>query len=71
MLTTKRCAAVYGLESSDTSDTPVEEGAAVRVGAPDLTVQPIPVLAYKKASFENDDVCNGLWCLYWSVFELV
>ena len=46
---------MYGLESSDTSHTPVEEGAAVRAGAPDLTV-PMPVLAYKKASIENDDV---------------
>ena len=67
MPTTKRRAAVYGLECSDTSDTPVEEGAAV---APDLIV-PLPVLAYKKESIENDDVCIGLWCLYWSVFELV
>ena len=58
------------LESSDTSRTQVEEGSAVRAGAPDLTV-PMPVLAYKKASIENDDVCIGLWCLYWSVFELV
>ena len=46
------------------------EGAAVLAGAPDLTV-PISVLAYKKASIENNDVCIGLWCLCWSVFELV
>ena len=58
------------LGSSDSSHTPVEEGAAVRAGAPDLTV-PMPVLAYKNASIENDDVCIGLWCLYRSVFELV
>ena len=70
MPTTKRGAAVYCLESSDTSDSPVKEGAAVRAGALDFTV-PMPVCAYKKASIENDDVCIGLWCLYWSVFELV
>ena len=70
MPTTKRRAAVNCLESSDTSDTPVEEDVAVWVGAPDLTVQ-MPVLAYKKASIENDDVCIGLWCLLWSVFKLV
>ena len=70
MPTTKRRVALYGLESSDTSHTPVEEGAAVLAGAPDLTVL-MPVLAYKNESIENDDVCIGLWCLYWSVFELV
>ena len=44
---TKRSTAVYCLGGSDTSDTQVEEGAAVRAGAPDLTV-PMPVLACKK-----------------------
>ena len=46
MLMTKRLAAVHCLGGSDTSDTPVEEGAAdssERAGAPDLTV-PMPVL---------------------------
>ena len=38
MPTTKWRTAMYGLESSDTSDTPVEEGAAVRAGAPDFTI---------------------------------
>ena len=66
MPTTKRSAAVYGLESSDTSDIPVEEGAAVLEGAPDLIV-PMPLLANKKESIENDDVCIGLWCFYWSL----
>ena len=67
MPTTKRRAAVYGLESSDTSRTPVEEGAAVLASAPDLTVSmPVPVLAYKKASI--DDVC--IWSVV-LVFELV
>ena len=62
----------FFVEESDTSDTPVEEGVAraVRAGAPDFTI-PMPVLAYKKASIENDVVCIGLWCLHWSVFELV
>ena len=50
MPTTKRRAAVYGLESSDTSDTPVEEGAAVWAGAPDLIV-PMPVLACKQSKY--------------------
>ena len=65
-------AAVYGLGGSDTSDTSVEEGAAVRAGAPDLTI-PMAVLACTVASIENDhDVCIGLyWCLYWSVFKLI
>ena len=45
MQTTKRREAVYGLESSATSDTTVEEGALL---APDLTVL-MPVLAYKQA----------------------
>ena len=75
---TKRRVAVYCLESSDTCGTPVDrylwhtcrEGAAVLAGAPDLTVA-MPVLAYKKAIIENYDVCIGLWCLYWSVFDLV
>ena len=62
MPTTKRRAAVYGLESSDP--------LAMLAGAPNFTVS-MPVLAYKKASIENNDVCIGLWCLYWSVFELV
>ena len=35
MQTTKRRVAVYCLESSDTTDTPVEVGAAVLAGAPD------------------------------------
>ena len=70
MPTTERRAAVFGLGGSDTSDTPVEQCAAVRAGAPDLKV-PMPVLADKNASIENDDVCIGLWCLYRSVFELV
>ena len=65
-----RGAAVYGLGGSDTSDTPVKQGAAVLEGAPDLKV-PMPVLAYKQASIENDEVCIGLWCFYWSVFALV
>ena len=46
MQTTKRREAVYGLESSATSDTTVEEGEALL--PPDLTVL-MPVLAYKQA----------------------
>ena len=51
MPTTKRRAAVYGLESSDP--------LAMLAGAPNFTVS-MPVLAYKKASIENNDVCIGL-----------
>ena len=40
---------MYGLGGLDTSDTSVEEGAAVRVGAPDFTV-PMHVLACTVAS---------------------
>ena len=70
MLTTKRSAAAYGLESSDSSDTPVKNGAAVRAGEPDLTV-PMPVLAYKTMMCALVcGACIGLYLsLYRSVFD--
>ena len=67
---------VYGLGGSDTSDTPVVEGAGGvgcaggGQGAPDFDSTNASVGMYWRKN-KNDNVCIGLhWCLYWSAFGI-